>query len=161
MYDIDVCTANKARYRNGNRTKEARAYSESVHREMYKVKEQVTKFSKYFNDLPENLKDLELIINILVPQGKMYTKQGYISKASIDIDNYLKLLIDAVMDARFNGREFRHGDYDIVNLDMDDKFITKLVVDKSENPNPESKKWDIQFILRLRCPDQDQSLDQQ
>ena len=149
LYDIPICSANQARYRNGNRTKKARLYSDSIHREMLSFSAEIAEFKRVWRDKEDSLKELVLDITILVPQGRMRTKEGVISRRGVDLDNTLKLLIDALMDSRFRGRELKGSKDTVVTLDMDDKFITNLNVTKQENPNPESKLWDIGIIMRV------------
>ena len=149
LYDLRVCTVNNARYRNGNRTREARDYSDDIHTQLHQYRDKIEKFRKKFSNLPDNYKALHLDINILVPQGKFYTLKGAISRKSIDLDNYLKLLIDAIMDSRYDNRYIKSLGTEVMNLDMDDKYIVSMFAQKEENPNAESKLWDISFTLEI------------
>ena len=145
LYDITVCTANKARYRDGSRTTAARKYMNDIHREMvYNHTSDILAFKRKWEVIKDIDKELSLDITILVPQGRMRTKQGVISRKSIDIDNYIKMLIDAAMDSKYHMRTLDKSAREIITLEIDDKFITSLNITKQENPEPD-ELWAIKL----------------
>lgn len=146
LYNITVCTANNARYRDGSRTLAARVYMNDIHREMvYNHTSDIQEFKRQWDKVDDKDKELSLDIEILVPKGRMRTKQGVISRKSIDIDNYIKMLIDAAMDSKYHMRKLLKSDRDIITLEIDDKFITSLNVCKRENPQEEDELWSIKL----------------
>lgn len=69
-------------------------------------------------------KSIEIHYIFWVPEKELYTKQGNISKRSLDIDNCVK----SVNDVLFK-RMSRH------NSDIDDSKITRMTLEKRKAPN--------------------------
>lgn len=67
---------------------------------------------------------LEIEIVHKVPVDKFYTKEGYISRHSGDIDNILKLLIDFTLNPKYPDA-----------LGIDDTFVSKILVEKIPTEN--------------------------
>lgn len=62
------------------------------------------------------------------PVDVLYTKQGGVSRRSMDLTNIEKLLIDLIFDSRFHDRG-------TPNLNIDDKYIVDLHSSKRESPD--------------------------
>ena len=116
------CSVNSAYYRNKKRTQKTRKWSENIHKQLSEpmLKKKIEAFTKAFNPLKHCIK---LTIEFYIPREKYFTKKGYISRLSTDLDNCLKLLIDTLFDPRFFKR-------DLFNLNIDDQFIQTIVASK-------------------------------
>ena len=149
LENLDVCTINASKFRNGGATLKARTYTYQIYHQLLAYKDQMDKFRSTFNALPKRKKKLHLKVKILVPFHKYFTKDGDINIHSIDLDNYLKLLIDSVMDNRHHGEYHKGAKINVEKLDVNDKYIVKLMASKDANPNPSEEKWTIQFHLKI------------
>ena len=116
------CSVNSAYYRNKIRTQKTRKWSKSIHDQLSEptLKKQIEKLTKAFN---KHKHCIELTLEFYIPREKYYTKKGYISRFSTDLDNCLKLLIDTLFDPRFFKR-------DLFNFNIDDTFIQTINASK-------------------------------
>ena len=116
-------STNKAYYRNRQLTQEARKWREEFLYQLQSVNIQqlLLKFRSQFQP-----KQHGIIVkyDFYYPQSILLTKKGEISRRSCDLTNIEKLVQDNLFDARFNGRIIR--DKTILNLNLDDKYITRL-----------------------------------
>lgn len=110
--------------RTMTRTKEARAWGEDIHKQIMFNKplcEQFTKMYNKFNPV-ENTFNIELVHSI--PHNKYYTKAGNISKASMDLSNIEKPLIDLIFSEKYRERDH------VPVLGVDDCFISSMISKK-------------------------------
>ena len=115
-------SVNSAFYRNRQRTQKTRLWSKSIHDQLSspKLKKEIERFTRAFSPLKHCIR---LTIEFYIPREKFFTKKGYISRKSTDLDNCLKLLIDTVFDPRFFKRE-------LFNFNIDDTFIQTIIASK-------------------------------
>lgn len=118
----EPCSVNSAYFKNRVRTQKTRNWSKSIHDQLSEpmLKKKIEKLTKQFNPLKHCL---ELSIEFYIPREKYFTKKGYISRFSFDLDNCLKLLIDTLFDPRFFKRE-------LFNFNIDDTFIQTIKASK-------------------------------
>jgi len=149
--NLDVCTINASKYRNGGTSEKARKYINQIYTQLQGYIKEMNAFRAAFEVIPDKDKRLHLTVDVLVPKDDFRTKSGCISIKSIDIDNYLKLLIDSVMDFRHHNETRAKLNFVVQKLDINDKYITRLSASKRENPNLSAKlkTKDIIFILEI------------
>lgn len=78
-------------------------------------------------------------ITYKIDEAHYFTKKGVISRRAMDLTNVEKPLVDLLFDPRFEERG------EVINLCMDDKFITKLLSEKVP-----SKGWEIVIELEIK-----------
>lgn len=70
---------------------------------------------------------LSISFNFKLPKAELLTKQGYISRKSMDIDNLLKLPCDFLCNFKY----LENPDYPCSNLGIDDQFIGTIQASKT------------------------------
>ena len=70
---------------------------------------------------------LEVECIAFYPDKKLITKQGRISSKSVDLTNWEKPLQDLIFDTKYYDRYLPEG---VANLNMDDKYVVKLLSQK-------------------------------
>ena len=149
--NLDVCTINASKFRNGGTSIKATKYKNQIYTQLQKYIQDMDNFRAAFEAIPDKNKELYLTVDILVPRSDFRTKEGSISIKSIDLDNYLKLLIDSVMDSRHHNETRAKLDFVVQKLNINDKYITRITASKRENPNlsAKPKTKDITFLLKI------------
>ena len=122
------------------RTQECRNWGDSI---LLQLKKYVKKFDKFRNGFDPKTQQIHLEITHTIPEKTFYTKDGEVSVFSNDLSNVEKMPIDLVFDKRFNGRMV-FGE-EISNLDLNDKYITKMVSKKV--PGEEYK---IEIVIKVK-----------
>ena len=114
---------NKAYYRNRQLTKECRQWRENFLLQLQnpKIQKLMAKIRKQFDSQKHSL---SVCYHFYYPKSILLTKSGTISKRSMDLTNIEKLVQDNIFEERYNGRVIH--DTTITNLNIDDKYITKL-----------------------------------
>lgn len=136
---IQPMSINKAYYKTRKvLTQAARDYRKALWAQMEPKRDEIDAFKLKFNKMKHSL---SLKVYVGVPSSRFYTKQGYISLHSSDIDNLAKLLIDNTVDSKFRAEK-----YGAATLDLDDKFITSLHLNKY--PSPE-EHWHIEMVFEI------------
>lgn len=107
------------------RTQECRDWGDSILLQIKKYEDKLEIFRKNFN---ANKHCLHLKIVHTIPEYNFFTKTGEISLRSNDLSNVEKMPIDLLFDPRFVGRTINN--IEINNLNLNDKYITKLVSEK-------------------------------
>jgi hypothetical protein len=125
------------------RTKECREWGDRVIDQLQKYKKEMELFRDGFN---EKQHALHIELDFCIPVSKFYTKTGHISIASSDITNIEKLLVDLLFDERFNGRSL--NSQIVENININDKFITKMVSSKSPSNREYKICIKIQKVLK-------------
>ena len=149
--NLDVCTINASKFRNGGISIKATKYKNQIYTQLQGYIKEMDAFRAAFEAIPDVDKELHLMVNVLIPASKYKTKCGGISIGSIDLDNYLKLLIDSVMDFRHHNETRAKLNFVVQKLDINDKYITKIIATKAANPDlsVDPKTKDIEFILEI------------
>lgn len=112
IYKGDMVSRNDSHFANGRLRPESRLY-----------KDIITKEIKPLED--KEVFKIHVFTTIYFPKERFFTKKGLINKRSGDLDNYVKLPIDAI----FKG------------LELDDSLITYHQIEK--------KVGDLGFIIQL------------
>ena len=90
---------------------------------------------KYFQALKSQFDKhkhyLSVSFNFKLPKDQLLTKQGYLSRKSMDADNLLKLPCDFLTAKKYS---IENG-YPCNNLMLDDQFFGTIQVTKSESPD--------------------------
>lgn len=107
-----MVSRNDSHFGNGFLRPESRLYKDLITREIKPIND---------NDVIK----IEVFTTIYFPQERFFTKKGRISKTSGDLDNYVKLPIDAI----FKG------------LGLDDSLITSHLIQK--------KVGELGFVIQL------------
>lgn len=118
-------SVNKAHYRNGNRTKECRAWGDLILEQLAPFEDEIETFRASFDKLNQSL-NTELIF--LYPSSILLTKKGYVSRRSSDLSNIEKMLVDLIFDPKF----FERG---ANNLNLDDTLVTSQISKKRLSPD--------------------------
>lgn len=131
---------NRLHYRNRKLTQEARIYRAKFLSQIQAHYTELKALSKKFEPTEHSL---ALSFCFKIPQSEFYTNKGYISARSQDLDNLLKLNIDCLCNAEYNDPKWLtkkkrtikekalYSDIEsIQNLDIDDKFVTRLITEK-------------------------------
>jgi hypothetical protein len=124
-FDAPPFSVNKAHYRNGNRTKECRAWGDLILEQIEQYRDEIEAFRLCFDKLNQSL-NTELIF--LYPSKILLTKKGYVSRRSSDLSNIEKMLIDLIFDPKF----FERG---ANNLNLDDTLVTSQISKKRLSPD--------------------------
>lgn len=136
---ITPMSINKAYYQHRKvLTAAARDYRKALWEQLEPHSKKIKAFEKAFDKLKHSL---HLDLTISVPSERFKTKQGYIGRHSIDIDNCIKLLNDFVLNKRFQAEK-----YGASTVGIDDQFITKIVAEKRD---AHSDNWNINFNLHI------------
>ena len=118
---------------------------------------QLQAYSEELNALSKAFKptkhSLALSYHFKMPKDEFYTKKGHISLRSQDLDNILKLITDCLCNKKYTTKKwlqqklkgqresrlykFASKIDSLNNLLIDDKFITKIVAEKSANDAPQ------------------------
>jgi hypothetical protein len=117
-------SVNKSHYRNGNRTKECRAWGDLILEQLAPFEDEIEDFRLSFDKLNQSL-NTELIF--LYPSAILLTKKGYVSRRSSDLSNIEKMLVDLIFDPKFYERGFN-------NLNLDDTLVTSQLSKKRISP---------------------------
>lgn len=139
LQGVKPFSINKAHYRRGQRTQECRKWCLQVHKQIagdpafVPFKKQALKASFF-----------HVCLRFNIPRSKFYTKTGKISRLTSDLTNVEKMLVDAIFDKRFHGRE--ESGLKIKTLECDDTLITKLV---SEKGATESDSYSIDVSIQI------------
>ena len=120
---IKPFSVNKAYYKNRQLTQEARAWRQDclLQLQQTSVLQQIQELKQQFH--PKR-NALAVSYDFYYPREFLYTKEGCISKRSMDLTNVEKLIQDNLFESRYNGREI--DGIIIENFDIDDKFIVSL-----------------------------------
>ena len=137
---------NRLHYRNRKLTQEAREYRGSFLSQLQAYSDELKALSKTFQPTKHSL---ALSCHFKMPQSEYFTNKGYISARSQDLDNLLKLNIDCLCNAEYNDpkwlskkqrspreKKFYNNLKVIQNLDIDDKFISQIMAEKSPVNGP-------------------------
>jgi len=127
---------NKANYRNGSRTRENRAWADSIHTQMTEpeIMDQIIKFKKNIPKYPL----FHVTIFHLHPSFKFYTASQDVHLQTMDLTNIEKGLVDLIFDKRYCGRFTKSGDR-IETLENNDKRIIGLESYKGISENQENE----------------------
>lgn len=86
-------------------------------------KEYQDKIEEFRNLFSPSKHSIEIHIKLQYPKELLYTKKHQISSKSFDISNTEKPLIDVIFLSKYSTKTSR-------NLEIDDKYITKMIVEK-------------------------------
>jgi len=113
---------NKAYYKNRQRTQACRAWGDAILEQLFKMEDHLKQFHDH---VEENINDVNLVVKLIfyIPEDKMFTAKGKVSRRGQDLTNVEKLFIDLLFDKRYNERGW-------VNLNLDDTLITRLISEK-------------------------------
>ncbi len=136
-------SSNKAYYRNRKLTREARAWREEFLYQLQCPAIQKT-LKQLRNQFQPSKHGIRVKYNFLYPSSILLTKSGEISRRSCDLTNIEKLVQDNIFEPRYNGRIIR--DKTIINLNLDDKYITHLESCKCPHP---LDQYQIEISLSL------------
>lgn len=128
-------SVNKAYYKNRQRTKECRAWSDAIFEQLENI--DFSEFTQFVTDNINNV-EIEAEYHFKLPRDKMYTCSGKVSRRGNDLSNVEKLLQDVLCDSRYSDRGLN-------NLNIDDTLITTLLSTKSVSSDNEYK---INIIFR-------------
>lgn len=123
-------SVNKSHYRNGNRTMACRLWGDDILDQLKKYKEEIKEFRSSIAPSDINRLAFALSITFFIPIDIYFTKTGKISRASNDLTNVEKMLVDLIFDNRF----FVRGHF---NLNIDDCLIDELHSFKKPSPTGE------------------------
>jgi hypothetical protein len=139
---IKILTApistNAAYYRNRKLTEKAREWRAEFLNQLQNDynQAQMKRVREYFD---KNKHALTFHFLWLQPHERYFTKKGYISRFSMDVDNCLKIPTDLICGARYTSKwlqerskyEIKHYKVDsLINLGIDDTFIKKTTSEK-------------------------------
>ena len=111
------------------KTKEYQDWSRTVIHLMSNEEDEVN-FKELNNYFKSDKHCIHVEIKSYYPKEKLFTKKGSLSSRAHDISNIEKPIIDLMFLKEY------HGDnppYSFKNLNIDDKFITRMVSEKLEN----------------------------
>lgn len=130
---------NQAFYRNRKYTTKARSYREEFLDQLQLDANQAVcrNIQKQFD---QNKHYLHFSYIFLLPKSKLFTKKGYISHQSMDLDNCLKLTTDFICNKKYVERGYN-------NLNIDDKFICSHEATKRVSPTNE---YEIHIAIEVR-----------
>ena len=125
-------SVNKAYYKNRQLTTEAREWRANILKQLSAplLRARLAKFRAQFDPLHHSL---VVSYTFFLPSGILYNAKGEISSRSMDLTNIEKLLQDAICDNRYNDRII--DNIKISNLDLNDKYITRLQSCKAVSPD--------------------------
>ncbi len=123
--------------------RKARAYITEFLTQLLKYKKDMQKFTKAFDPMTECLK---VNMSVFMPESEMYTKAGYVSHRSSDVDNMNKVTIDCL----FNQKQIQKvvKEFPISNICIDDKFIYDLQTAKFGYDQP---SYLIVIDIKIEC----------
>tara|TARA_B100000131_G_scaffold11232_1_gene11705 strand:- start:9237 stop:9722 length:486 start_codon:yes stop_codon:yes gene_type:complete len=129
--DCPPFSVNKAYYKNRQLTQEARKWRENFLYQLQcsTIQKDLQSFREAFHPQKNGIR---AVYTFYYPSSLLLTKRGEISRRSCDLTNIEKLVQDNIFDARYNGRVIR--DKTIINLNLDDKYITHLESHKRLHP---------------------------
>tara|TARA_R100000697_G_scaffold44102_1_gene57227 strand:+ start:570 stop:1040 length:471 start_codon:yes stop_codon:yes gene_type:complete len=143
VIDCPPFSSNKAYYKNRQLTQQARVWREEFLYQMQcpKIQQSLQQFRNQFQPSKHGI---EAKYVFFYPSSILLTKRGEISRRSCDLTNIEKLVQDNVFEPRYNGRIIR--DKTIINLNLDDKYITHLESRKCLHPQ---NRYQIEILLSL------------
>jgi len=140
--NIKPVSINRAYYkRNKQLTKESRAYRTQFLQSIQNNLEDMLKFNKSFDKATDAL---EIELTYQIPFKKFYAKQGHISRLSGDVDNYIKLTLDFLLNEKYFDVDDRLEDQKCYNLGIDDQFITQITAKKEP-----ADDWAIKIRVKI------------
>ena len=107
------------------RNKKCRDWGDSILLQLQSYREEMAAFREDFDPTSHAL-SIKIVFSI--PEKTFYTKSGEVSLFSKDLSNVEKLLIDLLLDDRFNGRTVFGERVD--NLSINDKLVIRLTSEK-------------------------------
>ena len=131
-------SVNSAYYKNRQRTQKCRQWGINIHNQILHNEALIADMSAFRTKVESAIDTTCLSVNItfFVPDTKLFTKSGKVSRRSMDLSNVEKLLIDLIFDKRYYERD------DIPTLCLDDTLITKLTSKKVAS-------WDNEPHIRI------------
>jgi len=136
LFDSPPFSINSAYYKNGNRTVKCRNWGDHILDQLEQYEDDFEAFRKEFDPTKHSLK-VEIVH--LYPRDILFTVEGHISSRSMDLSNIEKLPIDLICDKRF----FERGNN---NLNINDKFSTRMTSDKALSPD---NKYKLLFRISI------------
>lgn len=143
---IKPVSINKAYYaRNKVLTKEAREYREGFLLALNSTKDNqdILKAFKAAFDSKQHYLSTEL--TFLIPDDVFFTKAGEISMRSGDVDNFIKLTNDFLMNDKYYDDPYRLDEGDCYNVGVDDRFVADTILKKRP-----SHDWAIIVTIAIR-----------
>lgn len=140
---IKPMSVNSMYFRNRKYNTEARAYRTNFLEQLQSDCNQ-SYLDSIKSKFDKNKHYLSISFIFHIPKNKFFTKKGYISRNSMDLDNRLKPIIDFICSAKYNDRGY-------VNLDIDDQFIGELSALKRPSINDEYQVFISLEVKPLSC----------
>ena len=112
--------------RSNTRTAKARKWGDDIHKLVRKpeIQTAIKLLQRNFNPLVHGL---AVSYKFYMPENKLFTKSGSVSKTSFDVDNICKPLTDLLFDGRF----YKRG---VPNINLNDGLILMLTAQKLISP---------------------------
>lgn len=85
----------------------------------------------------------EIHLKFFYPPTRFYTKTGEISSKTMDITNVEKCLVDLIFQPKYFGKTHPEG---ADNLNIDDKWLTKMVSEKVAHTEDNYK---IEVVIKI------------
>lgn len=143
---VKPCSINKAYYaRNKVLTKDAREYREAFLQCINNCtsNQDLMKAFKAAFDPKKHVLSTEL--TFFIPEDVFYTKAGEVSMRSGDVDNYIKLTNDFLMNDKYYDDPYRLEKGDCYNIGVDDRFVTDTILKKRP-----AHDWAIQIKISIK-----------
>lgn len=139
-------SVNKAYYKRNNQlTKEARELRIKLFEHIIGTDGLVDQLKAFREAFTASDHELHVKYTFSIPKSIYLTKKGYISRASGDVDNYIKVLNDFIFNEKYWEDESRY-DFKSYNIGIDDQFITRLEARKQPSLDG---KWSIDVKVSI------------